>query len=170
MDIILNRRSVREFDLNKKISYDELVDLCRYAEAAPSARNQRSREYIIIDDENIINELSNVSKGSQILKNCNTAIVVVGKDSIDLATPDMQEADLAAATENILLAATQKGFGSCWIGVSPIIERMASSKEILNIKGNKYVYSMIALGYPMNNDVFFDKNKFRLEDVFHNKE
>ena len=170
MDYILNRRSVREFDLTKKISYEELVDLCRYGEAAPSARNQRSREYIILDDKNLIDELSNTSKGSQVLKNCNTAIVVVGRDSAELTTPDMQQADLAAATENILLAATKNGYGSCWIGVYPIKERMEVSKKILNIKGDKFVYSMIALGYPNSNEVFFDKEKFELNMVFHNKE
>ena len=47
---------------------------------------------------------------------------------------------------------------------------MAQSKEVLNIKGNKFVYSMIALGYPASDDAFFDKEKFNSKDVFHNKE
>ena len=44
MDYILNRRSVRKYDLNKKISDDELIELCKCAEAAPSARRQKGRE------------------------------------------------------------------------------------------------------------------------------
>ena len=72
MDEILFRRSIRKFDLNKKISYDDLVNLCRYGEAAPSAKNQKSREYIIIDDKSIIDELlkyifNKSSSGSSIL-------------------------------------------------------------------------------------------------------
>ena len=47
MDIILNRRSVRKYDLTQKVEYNTLVELCRYAESAPSARRQKSREYII---------------------------------------------------------------------------------------------------------------------------
>ena len=160
MDIILNRRSVRVFDLNKKISYDDLLTLCKYAESAPSAKNQKGREYIIIDDQNIINELSTISNGSKVLLNCNTAIAVIGKNPQNLATPAMQPADLAAATQNILLAATNMRFGSCWIGVHPISERVSASNDILNLKDNKFVYSLIALGYPVDNDVFFDKNKF----------
>lgn len=170
MDIILNRRSVRIFDLNKKISYDDLLTLCRYAEAAPSAKNQRGREYIIIDDKNIIDKLSTISNGSKVLLNCNTVIAVVGKNPENLATPLMQPADLAAATENILLAATNMGFGSCWIGVHPIVDRMSSANDILNLKDNKFCYSLIALGYPVDNDVFFDKNKFDINDIYHNKE
>ena len=89
MDYLLNRRSVREFDLNKKISYETLVELCKYGEAAPSARNQRSREYIVIDDKSVLDELSNTSKGSGVLKNCNTAIAVVGKESEGFAEDNM---------------------------------------------------------------------------------
>ena len=94
MDIILNRRSVRKYNLDKKIDYDTLVDLCRHAEAAPSARRQESREYIIIDNQDIINELSLVSKGSMILSECNTVIAVIGKNPEELTTPHMQPQDL----------------------------------------------------------------------------
>ena len=168
MDIILNRRSVRKYDLTKKISFDELKDLCKYAEAAPSARRQSSREYIIIDNQDIINELSKVSKGSMILSECNTVIAVIGKDPNTLVTPHMQIQDLSAATENILLAATQKGFGSCWIGICPLEDRMDAAAKILNVKDNKFVFSLIALGYPLNDNSFYDAAKFNDSLVYHN--
>lgn len=168
MDIILNRRSVRKYDLTKKISFDELKELCKYGEAAPSARRQSSREYIIIDDQNIIDELSKVSKGSMILSECNTVIAVVGKDPSTLTTPHMQVQDLSAATENILLQATKKGYGSCWIGIYPLEDRLNAAGNILNVKDNKFVFSLIALGYPLNENSFFDANKFNDELVHHN--
>ncbi len=169
MDIILNRRSVRKYDLSKKIDYDTLVDLCRHAEAAPSARRQESREYIIIDDQNIINELSLVSKGSMILSECNTVIAVIGKDSSTLTTPHMQPQDLSAATQNILLASTQMGLGSCWIGIYPLEERLSAAKKILNINDNRFVFSLIALGYPLDKDCFYDANKLKMENIHHNR-
>lgn len=169
MDIILNRRSVRKYNLDKKIDYDTLVDLCRHAEAAPSARRQESREYIIIDDQAIINELSLVSKGSMILSECNTVIAVIGKNPEGLTTPHMQPQDLSAATQNILLAATQKGLGSCWIGIYPLEDRLEAAGKILNIKDNKFVFSLVALGYPLNDDCFYDANKLKMENIFHNR-
>jgi len=169
MDIILNRRSVRKYNLDKKIDYDTLVDLCRHAEAAPSARRQESREYIIIDDQAIINELSLVSKGSMILSECNTVIAVIGKNPEGLTTPHMQPQDLSAATENILLAATQKGLGSCWIGIYPLEDRLEAAGKILNIKDNKFVFSLVALGYPLNDDCFYDANKLKMENIYHNR-
>lgn len=169
MDIILNRRSVRKYNLDKKIDYDTLLDLCRHAEAAPSARRQESREYIIIDDQTIINELSLVSKGSMILSECNTVIAVIGKNPEGLTTPHMQPQDLSAATENILLAATQKGLGSCWIGIYPLEDRLEAAGKILNIKDNKFVFSLVALGYPLNDDCFYDANKLKMENIYHNR-
>lgn len=169
MDIILNRRSVRKYNLDKKIDYDTLVDLCRHAEAAPSARRQESREYIIIDDQAIINELSLVSKGSMILSECNTVIAVIGKNPEGLTTPHMQPHDLSAATENILLAATQKGLGSCWIGIYPLEDRLEAAGKILKIKDNKFVFSLVALGYPLNDDCFYDANKLKMENIYHNR-
>lgn len=169
MDIILNRRSVRKYNLDKKIDYDTLVDLCRHAEAAPSARRQESREYIIIDNQDIINELSLVSKGSMILSECNTVIAVIGKNPEELTTPHMQPQDLSAATQNILLAATQKGLGSCWIGIYPLDDRMNAAASILNINEDKFVFSLVALGYPQNDDCFYDANKLKMENIHHNR-
>ncbi len=169
MDFILNRRSIRKFDLTKKLSKEDLRLLCVYGESAPSARNQQSREYIIVDDEELILKLSKVSKGSMILSDCNTLIAVVGKNPMTLSTPHMQAQDLSAATENILLAATQKGYGSCWIGIYPLEDRMLAAKEILNIKDNRFVFSLVALGYPKEEDCFYSKDKLKRENIHYNR-
>lgn len=169
MSIILNRRSVRKYDLSKKISIEDLKYICRCAEAAPSARRQKAREYIIVDDESLIKELSTVSKGSMILTDCNTLIVVLYKDLNTLTIPEMMPQDCSAAVENILLAATEKGFGSCWIGMYPINDRMASAKKILNITDERNVFAMIALGYPQDEGCFYDADKFDESVISYNR-
>ena len=169
LEVIEKRRSVRKFDLSKKISYDELVELCRYASCAPTARNQDDKEYVIVDDEFIIDKLSMVAKGTMILKDCNTVIAIIGKPISLALTPAMVPQDLAAATQNILLASTAKGFGSCWCGIYPIEDRMLKAKEALGIKDDRFVFSLIALGYPLDKDALHKKDKFNLNDVFHNQ-
>ncbi len=169
MDIILNRRSVREYDTSKKIPYEDLLKLCKYGEAAPSARNQRGREYIIIDDEKIILELSKISKGSMLLSRCNTVIAVIAKNSELLPTPHMQCQDLACAVENILLAATQMGYGSCYIGISPLEERIQGCDQVLGIDNGNHVFALIALGYPAVETAFYEKEKFDEAMVHHNR-
>lgn len=169
MDAIINRRSVREYDLTKKIGYNTLLELCKAAEAAPTARNQRSREYIIIEDEKIIEELSKVSKGSMILSKCNTVIAVIGRNKEEISTPHMQDQDLACAVENILIEATDLGLGSCYIGIHPLEDRVTACNEILGVSGGAYTFALVALGYPKDTEVFYDKNKFSDDLVHHNR-
>lgn len=166
MNAIINRRSVREFDLSKRISKAELKELCRLAEAAPSARNQRGREYIIIDDEAVIEELSKVSPGASVVARCNTVIAVLGKNPEEITTPHMQPQDLACAVENILIAATEHNWGSCYIGIYPLEDRMKACDSILGVKNKAFTFALIALGYPKNSNVFFDKEK-PSEDLIH---
>lgn len=169
MDAILNRRSIRAYDLTKKIDYETLRKLCIFAEAAPTARNQRSREYIIIDDENVIQQLASVSKGSMVLTNCNTVIAIVGSNKANLLTPHMQEQDLACAVENILIAATQMGIGSCYIGIYPLEDRILSCNQILGISNGAFTFALVSLGYPKEENPFYDKNKFSDDLVHHNR-
>lgn len=169
MDAIKNRRSVREYDLAKKVSYDTLVELCSYAESAPSARNQKSREYIIIDDESIIAQLSTISKGSLVLSKCNTVLAIIGKNKEELSTPHMQDQDLACAVENVLIAATSMHLGSCYIGIHPLEDRVSVCDEILGVTGGAHTFALIAIGYPLKEDVFYDKEKLDESCIHHNR-
>lgn len=166
MDEVLERRSIRKYDLSKKISRDIMIDLCRHAESAPSARNQRSREYIIIDDKELINKLSLIMKGTMILSECDNVIVVVGKNPSTIDRPEFQPQDLSAATENILIAAAKKRIGTCWCGVYPIAERISIVNDLLGIDDGRFAFSIIAVGYPKDENDFRDKQKFS-EDMVH---
>lgn len=166
MKTILKRRSVRKFDLSKRISSDILIKLCKAGEAAPSARNQRGREYVIIDDTKVIQKLSQVSVGAKVLEGCTAVIAVIGKDPKALATPLMQDQDLSCAVENILLAATSLGVGSCYIGIYPIEERMISCNKILGVKDSAFTFALIALGYPEDANAFYEKDKWS-DDLLH---
>lgn len=168
MDILLNRRSVRLFN-DEEVTDSELDYLIKVGFSAPSARNQNSRQFIIIDDKNIIEELSNISSGAKVLKNANKVIGVIGYNDGTLLSPDFIEADLAAATENILLAATNINLGSCWIGVSPVKDRVLAAGKILNVNDNQYVYSLIAIGHLKSDFKFSYKDKYIKEYVYRNK-
>lgn len=169
MNVILNRRSVREYDLTKKVSNEILMELCRYAESAPTARNQKSREYIIIDDEEILSKLAQVSKGSKVLSGCNTAIAVIAKNKDTLSTPHMQDQDLSCAVENILIAATSLHLGSCYIGIHPLEDRISACDKILGVSDGAHTFALVAIGFPVKNDVFYDKKKLDISCVHHNR-
>lgn len=161
MDAILNRRSVRSFNLDKMISNDILVDLVRYAEAAGTARRQKSREYIIIEDKKIIEELSKIYVRSTMRVNeCNQMIAVIGKDPNTLPCPQFQTTDLALASQNIMVKAVEYGIGSVMLGTYPDEERTTKANEVLGLKDNKFVFTFICLGYPKDENAFYDMKKF----------
>lgn len=169
MKEIFTRRSIRKYDLSKKLNHDELVDITKAGFAAPTARNQRSRNFLIVDDESIIAELSEVSKGSMILKNCNTVIAILGYLDDSICMPEMQCCDLSAAQENMMIYARSKNLGTCWIGVYPIEERIKALKKILNVPSNMFVFSLMAIGYPENESCFKEVDKFDETKVFYNR-
>lgn len=59
--------------------------------------------------------------------------------------PDIQSA--GACIQNLLLAATDMGYGSCWLG-GPMVARK-ELEEILAIQQPSWLLSFIALGFPV---------------------
>ena len=165
MENILKRRSVRKFDSSKKITFETLKSLCKAGESAPSARNQKSRSYIIIDDKKLIYELSKVSAGAKVIEGCTAVIAVLGKDPKTLFTPLMQQQDLSCAVENILLAATSMGIGSCYIGIYQILE----CNQLLEVKDSAFTFALIALGYPEDFPAFYEREKWSDDLLHHNR-
>lgn len=168
MDAIKLRRSIRKFDLTKKIPYETLLELCKYASYAPTARRQIDKEYVIIDDEKIINEMANnIPHGSLKYEDCNTYIALIAKNPASLTIPGMEPIDLSMAAENILIKATDLNLGSCYLGVYPIEDRMNAFNKLLNVKNGDFVFGLIALGYPK--EEFKEWDKFDINTVIHNK-
>ena len=167
MDAIKYRRSIRKFDLSKKIPYDTLVELCKYASYAPTARRQIDKEYIIIDSEEVINKMKDLPHGSLKYEDCNTYIALVAKDPSSLTIPGMEPIDLGMAAENILIKATELNLGSCYLGVFPSEERMNAFNKLLGVNNNDFVFGLIALGYPQED--FKEWDKFDPNTIHHNK-
>ena len=167
MDAIKLRRSIRKFDLSKKIDYETLVLLCKYASFAPTARRQIDKEYVIIDDQNVIDEMTKLPHGSLKYEDCNTYIALIAKDPKDLMIPGMEPIDLGMAAENILIKATELGLGSCYLGVFPSEERMKAFNELLHVDNGDFVFGVIALGYPL--EEFKEWDKFDPNTIHHNK-
>lgn len=160
MSLLLERRSVRNF--TDQVVTKEVIDqLLKAAMQAPSAHNQQPWEFIVVDDRLLLDELSLASTGAWMLKNVSVAIVPLIIETE--ASPHFAVQDMAAATENILLEATNLGLGSVWIGVYPLEERVNHIEKVLNIKGSKHPFSMIALGYPKyDKDVKIRYNESRV--------
>jgi len=150
-ETIIKRRSIRRFK-RKPISYSILKELINAARLAPSAANLQPWKFIIVDKEKIADKIFPYLKWAGYLKDKGapeynrrpTAYIAVLINKKRCKFPKYAQADLGAAIENILLAATAKGLGSCWLGA---IDKKAIAK-ILSIPSRTIVEYVIALGYP----------------------
>ncbi len=111
IEAILARRSIRRFTEEDVSEQDERT-LIEAAFAAPSSNNARPWHFVVVRDAATRARLAGVHQWSGLLARAPLVIAVLGRAD---ATAWVE--DGAAATENILLAATALGLGACWVGI-----------------------------------------------------
>lgn len=157
MEEIFKRRSIRKYT-NQEISNEILSKILKAGMNAPTARNQKPFEFIVVKDKNLLSSLAKTKPSSSFIENSNIAIIVLGKK-----LNDFLEQDLSAVTQNILLEATHFNIGSCWIGITPNKDYEKYIRDLLNIPDDIIVFNMISLGYSdeskENNDYY---DEFRI--------
>ncbi len=139
MQSIYERTSVREYT-PEPVSGEILLELVRAGMAAPTAMNRQPWEFIIIQDREVLDILSEIKPP---LGKAPAAIVVLGNISIS----NSWMLDCSAATENILIAATSFGLGTVWTGAYGNANFEALLKETLNLPDGIMPLSVIAVGY-----------------------
>jgi len=143
LEVIKNRRSVRRFK-NEPIKKEFIEKLIEAAALAPSACNIQGWHFILVDDEKLKECLINAGAAITI-KNSPTGILVL----YDNRTKNLEYQDhiqsAAAAIQNLLLAATDSGLGSCWICHLPPKRRV---RQIFKIPSFLDPIAYILLGYP----------------------
>ena len=146
-ETILARRSVRRFT-DQPIE-DEIINrLLSCAMAGPSACNYRPWAFYVVKNAEKREALRHVSRFSNLESTLN--IIVAGdlSRSITRADNDFWIQDCAAATENILLAATDAGLGACWCGLYPMAAAVNKVRAALDLPETIVPMALIHLGYP----------------------
>ncbi len=154
---IFKRRSVRAFT-QREVENEKIDQVIRAAMQAPSAANQQPWEFIVVRGAENLEALSLYSPYAACLKGADVGIVVVGNQS-KFKFPDLWEQDLAAATQNLMLQATELGLGTVWFGTAPDTARMLYIKRLYNLADDLLPFSVIAVGYPQdeNANQFIDR-------------
>jgi nitroreductase len=81
------------------------------------------------------------------LKDAPVAILVCGDQSVP-KFKNFWVQDCSAASENMLLAAHDRGLGAVWIGIYPSENMTREVGRLLNIPENVTPFSIIGMGYP----------------------
>jgi len=152
--IIKSRESIRDY-ADKKVEDEKINFVLECARLAPSWTNKQCWQFIVVKDKKIIKDLSKTSIINRWLKNVPVIIVACGdpKQSGFRNDIDYFIVDVSIALEHLVLAATDKGLGTCWIGGF----NGKKVKEILEIPENIRVVALTPLGYPAEKKRFAGK-------------
>jgi nitroreductase len=117
--------------------------------SAPTARNTRCYSFLVIKDKETHKKIAQIHKAAQMILQAPLAILVIGDQ--DKAYEEYLPQDLAAATQNILLAATAKGYGSVWCGVYSNKDRSEAIERLFNLPKNLKAFSLVVIGKSADN-------------------
>lgn len=168
LENILSRKSVRSFT-DAAVSREQLDTLVRAAMAAPTGRDMRPWQFVVLDDHGVIERLSDAMPRAKMLEECAAVIVVCGDMSVtdQDGNPSVNWTfDCSAATENCLLMAEAMGLGAVWVGVWPYDDRVAAVKETLRLPEHIQPLNLIPVGYPKGDPQ--PKDKYDAERIHFN--
>ena len=153
LSAIYNRKSVRSFIKDRPVSDEDVLALIKAGMSAPSGKDTRPWEFVIINDRAILDKMAEELPTAKMLSQAPMAIVVCG----DTIRSSYWYLDCSAATENILLAAEAMELGGVWTAAYPYRDRMATVIKHTNMPAQVLPLAVIPIGYPMGNHSVKDK-------------
>lgn len=165
LELLKTRRSIRKFT-DKKVEKEKVDEILKGALMAPTAKNRKSWEFIVVEDKAKLEKLSQCrDSGSQLLAGASLAIVV----AIDGEPYDLWIEDASIAAIMIQLTAHSLGLGTCWVHVRnrQYNENKSSEdyiKDVLEAPESANIECMIAIGYPDE-----EKSQHDVNNLFKNK-
>ncbi|MFQ6077240.1 MAG: nitroreductase family protein [Candidatus Bathyarchaeia archaeon] len=142
MEAIRKRRSIRRYKPDP-VPEEKIRHVLEAARLAPSWANRQCWRYIIVTDEALKREITMRDWAAQ------APVIIVGcadpRRSGTRADKQYYLLDMGISMEHLILAATEQGLGTCWIGGQFDEEAV---KEALGIPEEIRVVALVSVGYP----------------------
>ena len=154
LEAIRKRRSVRAYT-GAPIPREDLLTIVDAGRLAATGGNRQPWEFIVVTDRDTIDQLT---VAAEWMDKAGAIIAVV----MDESSRWWRE-DGSAAIENMLLAGTALGYGSCWLeGWTLRLED--DLKAILDVPAEKRLLTLVPFGVPAE---WPTKEKKSLEEVLY---
>ena len=147
-EVLEKRRSIRKFK-DQPVEREILLDLVKQATLAPSASNLQAWRFCIIDDPVLVRNVDMFSPGISgnppvIIAICSDYEYAESKSSGTNYKSYGCMMDASMAAENLMLAAVDKGLGTCAIKSynNGAVRKLLKLPEKLNLE------LLLTLGYP----------------------
>ena len=137
MDVVRSRRSIRRYKPDP-VPDDLLEEVLEAGRLAPSGSNRQPWHFIVVKERQIRADMGIPEWAAE----APVVLVVCGDPE---ASATWNVVDPTIAMEHMILAATNLGLGTCWIGR---LGRDEEVKRVLGIPGHLKVIAVTPMGYP----------------------
>ncbi|MCS7258186.1 MAG: nitroreductase family protein [candidate division WOR-3 bacterium] len=157
-EVIKKRHSVRNF-LSQPVEKERIIEILEAARLAPSWQNRQCWRFIVVTDKEKIKKIGKLNPLNYninfFLQNVPVIIVACAnpKESGRRAGIEYYLVDTAIAMEHLILAATNLGLATCWIGAFD--ENMI--KDVLKIPQEIRIVALTPLGYACEKPSVVDR-------------
>jgi len=172
-EVLIKRRSIRRFKQtpveDEKLS--EMIDAARFA---PSGGNTQTLRYYIVRDKHAVEDIFKHTKwGANVAPRRNPVWSLSAPPvfiAVSAPRDSSPQADAGAAIQNMMLKASERGVGTCWLGS---FNPGKTAETIKSAPGEKIIF-LVAVGYPDESPICEDipaghSTKYYLDkdDVIH---
>jgi len=177
LETIRKRRSIRNFD-SRPVEEEKITTMLESARLAPSSCNSQPWHFVVVKDrekiklvstcvpigEKLLGEYASnsfISKAGLIIAGCANPNLITHRGG-KLAGLDCLLLDMGIALEHMVLAATELGLGTCWLGYFS----RKKIKKALGVPALTKVVALLAVGYPSPETKLNEQKRRKLEDIY----
>lgn len=153
-DIVASRRSIRDYDASKPISQEEVVELIKCAQEAPSWANQQPSKYYVAMSEDKVAAVKNLVGEGNKRNTAGAPVMIVstyvkGRSGFFRGNPANEIGDGWGAYDNglsnayFILKARERGFDTLIMGMRDSDEL----RKLFAIPDDECIMAVISLGY-----------------------
>ena len=139
-EAIRRRKSIRGY-APTPVPREKLERILEAARSAPSAENLQPWYFVVVTDPEKRKRIARSGRYARFMAKSPVVIVGCGNPKV---SPKWYAIDVAIAMQNMVLAATGEGLGTCWAGSFDEV----LVKELLKIPEHFRVVACLAVGYP----------------------
>ena len=137
---IMERRSIRAYQ-PKPLPDRDLKAICEAGRCAPSAANRQPWHIVVVQEAAQKQRLAAACANQMWLADAGAIVAGIGKPTVN---EKWYPVDVAIALQNMVIAATSLGYGTCWIGAFDPDQ----VKEVLGIPEEDVVVALTPIGVP----------------------
>ncbi len=140
LDTIFSRRSIRAFT-RERVSDADLRTILTAVQQAPSAANRQPLHFVVVRDPEQKRKVAAAAANQHWLAQADVIFVAVG---FPAQSQRWHVVDASIALQNMVIAATALGYGTCWIGAF----NEEAMREAVGLPPEARVVALSPIGRP----------------------